>query len=257
MSTVFNSCFRWAAATGEIPKVLVASSAMTRSTGRPRTAGNSPTGQGTRADILYAGARLFCSVGYGSTSTHALAEAAGIRQASLYHYFRGKNEILLELLVGTVRPSVEAAAFLLNRPEPAADRLWALCASDVSLLTAGEVNLGSLYLLPELTDDTFAPFHDLRSALEDAYRALIAQCLEVAGRAPEADASQAAPLVLGLVESIILQRRRAPSSIDTGTSPAIADAALRILALPPETVRAGAQGGTALLPLLPLTQTLQ
>lgn len=257
MSTVFNPCFRWAATTGGIPKVLVVSSAMTRSTGRPRTAGNSPTGHGTRADILYAGARLFCSVGYGSTSTHALAEAAGIRQASLYHYFRGKNEILLELLVGTVRPSVEAAAFLLNRPEPAAARLWALCASDVSLLTAGEVNLGSLYLLPELTDDAFAPFHDLRSELEDAYQELIGQCLEATVPAPETAASLTAPLVLGLVESIILQRRRAPASIDTRTPAAIADAALRILALPTETVRAGAENGTALLSLLQLTQTLQ
>lgn len=224
---------------------------MTPINGRPRTAGPSPTGHGTRADILYAGSLLFCSVGYGSTSTHALANAAGIRQASLYHYFQGKSAVLLELLIGTVHPSVESAVFLLERDEPAAARLWALCASDVSLLIGGEVNLGSLYLLPELADETFAPFHTLRTELEDAYRALISQCGLPAGAA-----ERAAPLILGLVESVILQRRRAPTSLDDQTPAVIADAALKVLDLPPAVVQASGRVGSGLLPLLPLTQTL-
>ncbi len=149
---------------------------MKKVAGRPRVAGESPTGLGTRQDILHASAILFCTVGYGGTSTHAIAKEAGIRQASVYHYFAGKHEILLRLLLGTVAPSLDAARALLARPEPAAVRLWALCASDVRLLAGGDVNLGSLYLLPELEDERFGELHALRAELQAAYSELIAAC---------------------------------------------------------------------------------
>ncbi|MFC8193365.1 TetR/AcrR family transcriptional regulator [Cellulomonas sp. NPDC057328] len=201
---------------------------MPRRTGRPRTAGASPTGRGTREDILHAGARLFCTVGYGSTSTHALAEVAGVRQATLYHHFPGKHAVLLELLLGTVQPSLDAARALLAGDEPAPARLWALCAGDVRLLRAGEDNLGALYLLPELDDERFAPFHDRRAELEAAYRALVAAC-----GVPADDVVRTAALVLGLVESVILQRRRAPGTLDDRTADVVADAALALVGLEP------------------------
>jgi AcrR family transcriptional regulator len=213
---------------------------MARPTGRPRVSGASPTGLGTRKDILAAGARLFCSEGYGSTSTHALAKAAGIRQASVYHYFSGKHEVLLELLLGTVQPSLDAAARLLALPDPPEHRLWALCVSDVRLLTGGEENVGSLYLLPELGDERFAPFHERRSELETAYRTLVAAC-------GVRDVARASALVLGLVESVILQRRRAPESIDDETAFGIADAALRVLDVDPGSVRRAREAGAVLL----------
>lgn len=203
------------------------------STGRPRASGSSLTGQGTRADILAAGAALFCTEGYGGTSTHALAAAAGIRQASLYHYFGGKQAVLLELLLGTVQPSLETAAQLLAREEHPAVRLWALCVSDARLLAAGEHSIGSLYLLPELADERFAPFHERRAELETAYRTLVAAC-------GVEDPAAGAALVLALVENVILQRRRGAALAPER----IAEAALRVLALDPAEASAS---GPALL----------
>lgn len=213
---------------------------MARPTGRPRASGDSPSGLGTRNDILVAGARLFCAEGYGSTSTHALAKAAGIRQASVYHYFAGKHEVLLELLLGTVQPSLDAAGRLLAGAEPPEHRLWALCVADVRVLTGGEENVGSLYLLPELGDERFAPFHQRRSELETAYRTLVAAC-------GAAEAGRATALVLGLVESVILLRRRAPETIDDETAPAIADAVLRVLGFDDAAVHRASAAGVALL----------
>ena len=214
---------------------------MARRTGRPRASGREPTGLDTRTDILNAAARLFCTEGYGSTSTHALADAAGIRQASIYHYFAGKHEILLEILLGTVQPSLDTATLLLARSEAATARLWALCASDAQLLAGGEVNAGALYLIPELGDPRFDAFRERRAELESAYRSLI----ETAG-APQST-QVATALVLGLVESVILQRYRNPASIDAETAPSIADAALRVLGVDEASRMRGSVEGTRLL----------
>lgn len=198
-----------------------------RRIGRPRSRA-STSGLSTEEDILRAAAALLCEVGYGSTSTYAIAEAAGVSQASLYHYFGGKHAVLLALLMRTVEPSVAVATSLLGRVESAEVRLWALCAYDVRLLVSGEQNTGSLYLLPELSDEKFAEFHVERQRLADVYAALIAA---VVGEAAASDASW---LVFGLVESVILRRRTGATGPDTAAQ--IADAALRVLGVAEERI---------------------
>jgi len=206
--------------------------------GRPR-ASASPTGLTTEQDIRLAAARLFCTEGYGSTSTYAIARAAGISQAGMYHHFAGKHEILLALLLETVRPSVELCEELGRRSEPAAGRLWALCAYDTRLLVSGDDNLGALYLLPELSDPRFAPFHVERQRLLDGYRDLVAATLGSAGRGQSgnADLHGLTSLVFGLVESVILRRRSEPGLVAGDVDVRIADAALRLLGLDDDAVR--------------------
>ncbi|MFT4213346.1 MAG: TetR/AcrR family transcriptional regulator [Microbacterium sp.] len=216
---------------------------MTSTTGRPRASGESLTGRGTREDILAASAALFCNEGYGSTSTHAIAQAAGIRQASLYHHFAGKHEILLDLLLSTVQPSLDAATEILSRHEPAATRLWALADMDADLLLGGELNLGALYLLPELYDPRFAVFHERRAQLDSAYERLVAAC-----DVPDAEA--ATWLVLALVESVIVRRRRSPAAVTPADAPAVATAALRLLELDRAQIEAAAAAGPALVATL-------
>ncbi|GGN83897.1 TetR family transcriptional regulator [Actinoplanes lobatus] len=199
---------------------------MARGRGRPRASGEPASGLSTEQEIRAAAARLFCTQGYGSTSTYKIAKEARISQATMYHYFAGKHEILLALLLDTVRPSVAYAGELAASSEPAAARLWRLCAFDVRLLLSGEENLGSLYLLPELGDERFAPFHAERQRLFETYRDLVAAAGDLAG----ADLAAATNLVFGLVESVIL-RRRADTGVGPGIDTRIADAALRIAGL--------------------------
>jgi AcrR family transcriptional regulator len=202
-----------------------------RGLGRPRAKGPSTSGLTTEQDILVAAARLFCEVGYGSASTHAIAREAGISQASLYHWFAGKHEVLLRLLLDTVRPSVSYASILRRRPGPADVRLWALCAYDVRLLLSGTDNTGSLYVLPELGDERFAEFHVERTKLFRVYRSLVAEVLGAARseKVPAAEVHATASLVFGLVESVILRRRTEGDMDPDAVAQEIADGALRML----------------------------
>ena len=191
--------------------------------GRPRLEQSRRPGNTAREEILDAAAELFTTIGYAATSTRRIADAVGIRQASLYHHFATKDDILDALLAGTVDEPLRLAGELLTEPGPAATRLRALVIADCSQLCASRWNLGALYLLPELRTERFAQFRATREELRRRYCALavqvVAECDGVA---------EAVDLPFRLVESVI--NRRSDSTDCTPDTPAvIAGAALRIL----------------------------
>jgi AcrR family transcriptional regulator len=165
--------------------------------------------------VLDSAAVLFVSQGYSATSTRSIAEKAGLRQASLYHYFAGKEDMLAELLAGTVRPSLNYAADLAGKPGSDWAKLWALTRYDIELLCSGPVNLGVLYLLPEISADRFGQFRHERAELKNAYRTLAG-----AGE-------MQVDLLFGLVESVIIVRREKPLADEFAA--AGADAGLRVI----------------------------
>ncbi|MFF2567134.1 TetR/AcrR family transcriptional regulator [Streptomyces sp. NPDC058084] len=218
-----------------------------RRVGRPRAQERPAGGPEPRDEVLSAAAELFTVHGYTATSTRAIAERAGLRQASLYHYFDGKEAILAELLEGTVSPSLEVARGLVSFTEAAPEaRLWALCHSDAALLCGGPHNLGALYLLPEVRTDRFAVFHRVRSELKSCYEELLA----ATGPGAELGAEELAlraDLLFGLTESVILLRRAEPARDPEALATATADAALRVAGVPQRSLARLRREGRGLL----------
>ncbi|MGI5374149.1 TetR/AcrR family transcriptional regulator [Streptomyces sp. CA-251387] len=199
-----------------------------RRVGRPRVAQRPDSGLEPRAELLAAAAELFTTRGYAATTTRAVAERAGMRQASMYHYVSGKEELLAELLESTVTPSLAYARQLLaDDATPAERRLWELCRADVELLCGGPHNLGGLYLLPEVRAERFAGFHAVRAELKDAYRQLIA-ATAAGGTLAKSELDLRTDLVFGLIEGVILVHRSDRERPVSVFAEATADAALRI-----------------------------
>ena len=188
--------------------------------GRPRSGGRLRPGATPREEILDAAAELFTTRGYGSTSTRSIAEAVGIRQASMYYHFARKEDLLRELLERTVAPSVAHAEELIAARVPADEALYRLARFDCALLLAGPWNLGSLYLVPEVRTPEFASFWAARDRLRDRYAAWVAAAAP-AGRAA-AEPAVVRDLVLGLVESVISMRSQDPDVDPAAVVPAVA-----------------------------------
>ncbi|MFC8047013.1 TetR/AcrR family transcriptional regulator [Nocardia sp. NPDC057353] len=193
--------------------------------GRPRLEQRRRHGQTPRAEILDAAGELFTTKGYANTSTRAVADAVGIRQASLYHHFAAKDDILDALLAETVAGPLEFAERLAGTPAPAAVRLYALALFDVRQLCAARWNLGALYLLPELRTERFAAFRLRRDELRGHYEELARLVLADLGSrgVPGAEV-----LPFRLVETVINIRS------DEGVAPeyaerTIPEAVLRVL----------------------------
>ncbi|MDF2822939.1 MAG: transcriptional regulator [Mycobacterium sp.] len=191
--------------------------------GRPRLEQSRRPGKTARDEILDAAAELFTANGYSSTSTRAIADAVGMRQASLYHHFRTKDDILDALVAGTVDAPLMLSGELLDEKSPAAPRLHLLMVSDVTQLCGNRWNLGALYLLPELRVHRFDGFRERRATLRAHYGRLARQVIAECDGPAEAD-----DLPFRMVESVINLRS------DDTACPAeqpwvVADGALRCL----------------------------
>ncbi|MFF4348323.1 TetR/AcrR family transcriptional regulator [Streptomyces sp. NPDC001530] len=199
-----------------------------RRVGRPRASQRPDSGLSPRTELLDAAAELFTTRGYAATTTRAVAERAGMRQASMYHYVSGKEELLAELLESTVTPSLAFARELLaDDTTPPERRLWELCRTDVELLCGGPHNLGGLYLLPEVRTERFAGFHAVRTELKDTYRQLLA-ATAAGGALAKSELDLRTDLLFGLIEGVILVHRSDPERPVSAFAEATADAALRI-----------------------------
>ncbi|MCZ7566390.1 MAG: TetR/AcrR family transcriptional regulator [Burkholderiales bacterium] len=75
------------------------------------------------AETTAAAARVFAERGYHGATTQDIADVLGIRQASLYYYFRSKEAALEEVCLDGVGAYVARAAAIMRGPGSAADKL--------------------------------------------------------------------------------------------------------------------------------------
>lgn len=148
----------------------------------------SPPEGGSRRLILDTAARLLRSRGYHQTTLREIAEAVGIRKASLYHHFASKEEIVEAVANDGVRFVHDAVAAALAETAAASPRARleaAIRAHLTALHGHGDYTSASIKAF------TFgdAPVPDsvrgVRRAYEDVWRALVAELQATGVLSPE------------------------------------------------------------------------
>ena len=197
-----------------------------RRPGRPRLRSPVRPGPTGREQLLDAAAELFTTAGYARSSTRQLAEAAGLSQSAVYHWFPTKEDLLEALLADTVDPVLAVGRALAERGPgalAAPARLHALALWDGQHLCGGRWNLGMLYLLPELRLPRFARFQDSRADLMAVYAAATGAVTALTGL-PEAPDVEDLPF--RMVEALVDMRA---DGVDVSAAPhRVALACLRV-----------------------------
>ncbi|MGH3975852.1 MAG: TetR/AcrR family transcriptional regulator [Pseudonocardiaceae bacterium] len=203
-----------------------------RRPGRPRHSGRAVSGGGSaREEILDRAARFFTTKGYAATSTRDIAEACGIRQASLYYYFAGKHEVLADLLGMTVRPSSEKIEEIEREllPESLEAALYLLALVDTFTLAQAPHNVAILGRLPDVISagdgEVYAEFQADRHQLIEAYTNLGHRLAQRNGTA--ATPAGLGAMLIDLVEGVI-QARADGGLIDSERAHEIASGCLRL-----------------------------
>ncbi len=84
--------------------------------------GRASSGESTRRRIQDAALQLFAAKGFFATGIREIAERVGVTTAALYHYMGSKDELLIEIMVTSMRQLIHAAEeSLATAGEPAAE----------------------------------------------------------------------------------------------------------------------------------------
>lgn len=87
-----------------------------------------------RAEIVAAAAQIFAQDGYSNVGMREIADAVGIRGASLYHHFSAKEEILFAIFLTVTKEPVEENLPLLDAAGTPTERLTALVRAHIQHL---------------------------------------------------------------------------------------------------------------------------
>jgi len=85
-----------------------------------------------RQDAIRSAAAVFAEKGYHGSSTRDIAEHLGIKQASLYYYFKSKEEALVEVCLYAMRDYVQQMNTIATSEQPFEAKLIATVTSHVS-----------------------------------------------------------------------------------------------------------------------------
>jgi AcrR family transcriptional regulator len=95
------------------------------------------------AEIYRAAARIICEKGYDATSMNDIAEAVGLTKAGLYHHISGKRDLLFRIMdfgMDSLKEQVIAPARAIPDAE---QRLRAIIARHVRLITSNSTPEGN------------------------------------------------------------------------------------------------------------------
>lgn len=128
---------------------------------------------------LYGAAELIADKGIADARIDEIAEAAGIPMATLYYYFRGKDEILAFLLGDLLEDIAGAVGAAMSQPGTAHERFRGAVEAQMRVMLENPAtcralvgDLGRATRLPELTSALETAFHRpleqlLREGVED------------------------------------------------------------------------------------------
>jgi AcrR family transcriptional regulator len=158
-----------------------------------------------RAAILAAAAEQFVQYGFSATSMDGIADALGSTKGRIYHYYRGKTEVFLDVvlhgmheLLSMIEPRAEAAEMTAWERMSRMIRQHALCMMQESNPQRVAVQLVQYRNMPELAthEETTRQIIDLRRAYEQYFVDVLNEGI-TSGEFLAQDPSLAAKALLG------------------------------------------------------------
>lgn len=156
-------------------------------------------GAARRAQIRRVAASLFDANGYRETSMDAIADAVGIRKASVYYYFPSKDQLLVELHEEMIELIISAQEARIGDPAYPPRRM--LLAIMTDLVTLQESHPGHLKIFFQHYRELPEPVRTTIADKREHYRRLLIRVLREgaeAGEFTEIDPEFTAMAVLGM-----------------------------------------------------------
>lgn len=167
-----------------------------------------------QADVIEAAAAVFAEHGYERTSVAELAERLGLATGALYHYFSGKEQLLISICDQLMSPLLAGSAELLEAEAPAERQLRDLVRLWVGHVTRRRDHLLVFQQVRHLVDHG-EQWRDVRSDRKSFERLLTGALERALGPNPGTDPDLALYALLGMVNHTVQWfRPRGPLSAE-------------------------------------------
>jgi AcrR family transcriptional regulator len=204
-----------------------------RRRGRPRAHAAAPGDNDPRESIVGAASDLFAAHGIEAVTMAQIAERAGLRQSSIYYWFRSKAEILANILEQVNRIPLDIVERERAAAGPVPVRLLRLVREDVLALCGFPFDINEIHRLAARTPDDFGAYWTERERLDAEVEALVREGV-AAGDLRPVDAGLAARSLLAGDEATQNWFRIADHSYDAAqVADHVAESAVRALLADP------------------------
>lgn len=130
---------------------------------------------GRAAEVYRTAAQIILEKGYDATSVSDIAEALGITKAGLYHYIRGKTDLLYEIMKYGLRELEREVTGPAHEIADAEERLRFIISSHARIVTRGD---GAVSILVDEARALTPPQNRAVTRLKRAYLEIIRSTLE-------------------------------------------------------------------------------
>ena len=142
--------------------------------GRPRAEGQAGE-EPVEEEILDAARQLFKTKGFSATSTREIATATGLRQPTLFHYFKNKAAMMNAIALKAVEPEIEFLKNESENPQTPDVALYRYVRFVVYNLHTNPNVIGSPTRFPELTREEYPEFWQQYDLVRKTMQTLIGQ----------------------------------------------------------------------------------
>lgn len=113
----------------------------------------------TRRTIIQTAHKLFMELGYRAVSTRQIADACGVTQPALYHHFKNKQTLYIEVILNELHKTKTSLERIIKRHKDLKDRLVGI----------------SHYILINKPEEMHLMFRDIQQELSEEARQLISK----------------------------------------------------------------------------------
>lgn len=167
---------------------------------------NKQASQKKRATEVYAAAaRLFARKGFHATRMQDIADELGMQKGSLYYYFNSKDELLNDLVTGSVQEAQSALQAILDSGETPTRKLGLAVETHLGILqkNADLHLINAQEILVSLDAETAVTIDALLKAYENSWAAIIAEGMQTGEFRADLDQKIIVKALLGLCNSTL------------------------------------------------------
>lgn len=167
--------------------------------GTTGTGGTTAAGAGRRQEILSVAERLFWQKGFHASSMDDVADAIGLTKPAIYHYFRSKADILVELRQSIMDSMIELSEGVLEADGSPATKLRRILVAHCEMVLRRR-KANKIYHEEQgtIADEQTRAMRRRESGYEDVLRGLYGEGV-AAGELRDVDAGIAIATILGAI----------------------------------------------------------